>query len=112
MKPRAARSDCIRIRLHPEEKELLRFNASIQGMCIADYIRQKTLHFRLRQSATEKARLRQLARIGINLNQIARWANSHKRTVETVEILSALACLERQIRAFSSAEEEEDKTCS
>ncbi len=37
--------------------------------------------------AAPSARTRQLARIGSNLNQIARWANTHKSAAEAVEIL-------------------------
>ena len=44
----------------------------------------------------EKERLRQLARIGANLNQIAKWANTYKRAVEAVEVLTALASLEEK----------------
>jgi hypothetical protein len=55
----------------------------------------------------EKERLRQLTRIGVNLNQLARWANTHKRAVEAVEILTALASLEREISMFMAAEKAE-----
>lgn len=107
MRTTVARATSLRIRLHPEEKELLRLNAGIHGLSIADYIRQSCLSFRLRKSPMEKERLRQLARIGANLNQISRWANTHKRTVEAVEVLTALASLERQIGVFMAVEKTE-----
>ena len=34
----------------------------------------------------ERERTRELARIGSNLNQIARWANAHKGNTEAVEV--------------------------
>ncbi len=105
MRTTIARATSLRIRLHPEEKDLLRLNAGLQGLSIADYIRQNCLSFHLRKSPMEKERLRQLARIGANLNQIARWVNTHKRAVETVEVLTALASLEREIGAFMTVEE-------
>jgi hypothetical protein len=107
-----ARASGVFIRLHSEEKELLRLNAGIRGLSVSDYIRQNCLSLHLRKSPMEKERLRQLARIGANLNQIARWANTYKRAVETVEILTALASLEREIGAFTAAEKTEDEPCS
>jgi hypothetical protein len=116
MRTTVARATSLRIRLHPEEKELLRLNAGIQGLSIADYIRQNCLNFHLRKSPMEKERLRQLARIGVNLNQLARWANTYKRAVEVVEVLTALASLERTIGVFMTpvtedAETMEDAPC-
>jgi hypothetical protein len=112
MRTTVARTTSLRIRLHPEEKELLRLNAGIQGLSIADYIRQNCLSFRLRKSPMEKERLRQLARIGANLNQIAKWVNTHKRAVETVEVLTALASLEREVGVFTASEKTEGEPCS
>jgi hypothetical protein len=54
----------------------------------------------------EKERLRQLARIGANLNQLARWANTHKRRAEALDILITLAALERELHADSQTEDE------
>ncbi|MDR2054592.1 MAG: plasmid mobilization relaxosome protein MobC [Desulfovibrio sp.] len=109
MRTTVARVSGVFIRLHSEEKELLRLNAGIHDLSVSDYIRQTCLSFRLRKSPLEKERLRQLARIGANLNQIARWANTCKRTVEAVEILTTLASLEREIGAFMAAEKTEDE---
>ena len=82
-------------------------------MSVSEYIRQTCLGIRLRKTPEEKRRLRELARIGVNLNQIARWANTYKRAVEAVEVLTALASLEREIGAFMAAEEKmEDESCS
>ena len=47
----------------------------LHGMDMSDYIRQTCLGVRLRKTPEEKRRLRELARIGANLNQLARWAN-------------------------------------
>ncbi|MDR1491050.1 MAG: MobC family plasmid mobilization relaxosome protein [Desulfovibrio sp.] len=62
----------------------------------------------------EKKLLRQMARIGANINQLAKWANTW--AVETVEVLTDLAGLERRIMGFmppSMAESgTEDELCS
>ena len=97
-----ARSTAVVIRVHPEERDLLKLNAGIHGMSVSDYVRQTCLRLRLRCTPEEKRRLRELARIGSNLNQIARWANTYKDSLEAVEVLAALASLETQIESFAA----------
>ena len=45
----------------------------------------------------ERERTRELARIGSNLNQIARWANIHKENAEVVEVVAHLVAIERAL---------------
>ena len=108
MRTKTARPFSLRIRLYAEERDLLRLNAGIQGMSVSDYVRQCCLSFHLRKSPQEKERLKQLTRIGVNLNQISKWANTYKRAVEAVEVLTALASLEREIGKFMATEKTED----
>ena len=96
-----ARSTAVVIRVHPEERDLLKLNAGIHGMSISDYVRQTCLRLRLRRTPEERRRLRELARIGSNLNQLARWANTYKESLEAVEVLVALTNLETQIENFA-----------
>ncbi len=49
--------------------------------------------------------IRELARIGANINQLARWANTYKSHTEAIQILTALASLERSLNDFR------DETC-
>ena len=109
MKRKTARAFSLRIRLHSEERDLLRMNAGIQSLSVSDYIRQCCLSFHLRKSPLERERLRQLTRIGVNLNQIARWVNTYRKAVEAVEVLTALASLEREIQTFMTMENTEDE---
>ena len=97
-----ARSTAVVIRVHPEERDLLKLNAGLHGMSVSDYVRQTCLGLRLRRTPEEKRRLRELARIGSNLNQIARWANTYKESLEAVEVLAALTRLETKIKHFAS----------
>ena len=46
----------------------------------------------------ERERTREIARLGNNLNQIARWANRHKSALEAVEVIVHLAAIERALR--------------
>ena len=42
-------------------------------------------------AAVERERTRQIARIGNNPNQIARWANTYKTATEVVEVIAHLS---------------------
>ena len=96
------RNAAVVVRVYPEERDIIRFNAEPYGMSMSDYIRQTCLGIRLRRTPEEKRRLRELARIGANINQLARWANTYKRAAEAVEILAALADIERRLAEFAS----------
>jgi hypothetical protein len=100
------RSAWIKMRVTQEEKEPIAAKAAAQGHTVTDFIRQRALDYRLRQTPLEKERIRQLARIGVNLNWLARWANIHKSRIEALEVLIALAALERDLREMPSATEE------
>ena len=51
--------------------------------------------------AVERERSRQIARIGNNLNQLARWANTHTSAVEAVTVIARLVSFERSLRAVA-----------
>ena len=53
----------------------------------------------------ERERTRELARIGSNLNQIARWANAHKGNVEAVEVIAHLVAIERALDTLAVRDE-------
>ena len=100
------RSAGIKIRVTPDEKKLIESKASAQGQTVTDFLRQRALDYRLRHSPLEKERIRQLARIGANMNQIARWANTYKKRAETVEVITRLILLERELHT------EENEPCT
>jgi hypothetical protein len=95
----AARVLWLKLRVSREEKAAIIAKAEAQGQTVTDFLRQRALDYRLRQTPLEKERVRQLARIGVNLNQLARWANIHKSRAEALDVLIALACLEREAQA-------------
>lgn len=92
------RTAWIKLRVTPAEKEAIIAKADSQGQTVTDFIRQRALDYRLRQTPLEKERVRQLARIGANLNQLARWVNIHKSRAEVIDVLVALVSLERELR--------------
>ena len=48
----------------------------------------------------ERERTRQVSRIGNNLNQVDRWANTHKTAAEAVEVIAHLITIERALAAL------------
>ena len=100
------RSAWIKIRVTPDEKKLIESKVSAQGQTVTDFLRQRALDYRLRQSPLEKERIRQLARIGSNMNQIARWANTYKKRAEAMEVITRLIVLERELHT------EENEPCT
>ena len=89
----------IKVRFTDAEKAEAMDRAAAYGMTLSDFIRQRTLDFRLRQSPLEKERNRLLARISSNMNQIARWANTYKAGMDAVRIIAALAGIREALRA-------------
>ena len=96
------RTALVKLRVTPAEKDAITAKADSQGQTVTDFIRQRALDYRLRQTPLEKERVRQLARIGANLNQLARWANIHKSRAEALDVLTALVSLENVVRADTS----------
>jgi hypothetical protein len=94
-----ARGLWIKVRVSPAERTAIVAKAEAQGQTVADFLRQRALDYRLRQTPLEKERVRQLARIGVNLNQLARWANTHKGRAEARDMLIALVSLEQTVWA-------------
>ena len=60
---------------------------------------------RRRRSTADPALVRELARVGNNLNQLARWANRDKGGVEAVAVLARLVEIERELVALRGAAE-------
>ncbi len=95
------RDQWIKIRVSIEEKKSFEQKASESGMTMADLIRQRLLTFRIRKTAHEQERIRMLARVGNNINQLARWANSHKNGLEAIQVIMRLDAILQELRKES-----------
>ena len=90
-------------RVTPEELEQWRAKARAAGVSLSELVRQAMARTRTWTAAArdaERERTFQLARIGSNLNQIARWANTHKASAEAVEVIAHLMTIERELGAL------------
>ena len=75
-------------------------------MTLSDLVRRSVgrVHtWTVAHAEVERGRTRELARLGNNLNQIARWANTHKEAIQAVEVIAHLIAIERALAALSPA---------
>ena len=93
-----SRTAWIKLRVTPTEKETITAKAKAQGQTVTDFIRQRALDYRLRKTPLEKEHVRQVARVGANLNQLARWVNTYKSRAEAIRVLAALLSFERALK--------------
>ena len=96
------------VRLHarvsPAELADWRAKAAAAGVPLSDLLRQamaRTRTWTAVAADAERERTRQVARIGNNLNQLARWANRHASAVEAVEVIANLVAFERELRKLT-----------
>jgi len=92
------------IRLSKAEKTSWQEKAILAGMPLASLVRQAmkkaTISKQLDRSLFQE-RTCQIRRIGINLNQIAKWANTYKTTAEAIEIIEALKEIEKTLNQLT-----------
>lgn len=104
-KRKLERTALIPIRVKPEEKEMITKKAEAAELSVSEYLRSlangATITPRRKRAYLRDPAFaeytRQLARIGNNLNQLARWANAEKTTIEAVRITAHLVAIEEAI---------------
>ena len=92
------RDRLLKVRLTSEELADIQAKAEAAGLTVSDLARCRLLDYRLRQSGPERELLLHLARIGGNINQLARWVNTYKGRIETIEIISRLDEIQCEIK--------------
>ena len=94
----------VHARVSPAELADWRAKAAAVGVPLSDLLRQamaRTRTWTAPALAVERERSRQIARIGNNLNQLARWANTHKTEAEAVAVIANLVSFERSLLAVA-----------
>lgn len=91
----------VKLRTTPEQRAAWYAKAEAKGVTFSDLARQTldgvTVHRRAQLRRVDPSLLRQLARLGNNLNQLARWANRDQRYAETALIMGQLIAIEREL---------------
>lgn len=109
---RPTRSALVQVRVRPSELAVWRLKATSAGVPLSVLMRQAMARTgawtpspadaeRERAHEVERGRTREMARIGNNLNQIARWANEHKSSADAGEVLVRLVAIEQALRDLS-----------
>ena len=96
----AGRTVWVKIRASEGERAEWHVKARSAGLTLSDLVRRSVGRVRtwtVAHAEVERGRTRELARLGNNLNQIARWANTHKGAVEAVEVIGHLIAIERAL---------------
>ena len=105
------RSVEIHVRVSPAERAAWRAKAAAAGVPLSALLRQamaRTRTWTAPAADVERERTRQIARIGNNLNQLARWANTHGSAVEAVAVIANLVVFERTLRTVAHLGREAD----
>ena len=95
-----SRSVWVKVRATAAERAEWHRKAESVGLSLSDLVRRSVGRVRtwtVAHAELERQRTRELARIGSNLNQIARWANIHKENAEVVEVAAHLVAIERAL---------------
>lgn len=94
----------INIKVTSAERKEWQSMAKAKNMTVADLIRdalgREKVGIAPKRRASRKADpvlIANLARIGNNLNQIARWANTYKSDAEAVEVVAGLMSIEKNL---------------
>lgn len=105
MNTKVQRLHTVSIRLTDEEKLDWELKASSAGLSTSQLVREAMGRVRVlnvSDRAIQKERTRQIAKIGNNLNQIARWANTYITNIDALEVISYLAAIEKALLALAS----------
>ncbi len=105
MPRKVQRTNTISIRLTESEKLDWELKAHAAGLTISQLAREamgKVRVTNISARAIQIERTRQIAKIGNNLNQIARWANTYKHAAEAVEVVTHLIAIEQALLALSN----------
>ncbi|NJO98992.1 MAG: MobC family plasmid mobilization relaxosome protein [Pleurocapsa sp. CRU_1_2] len=95
----------ITIRLSVDEKIAWQEKAVFAGIPLSILIREamsRTRTWTANDRSSIREQTRQISRIGNNLNQIAKWANTYKSTAEAIEIIEALRTIEKALTQLST----------
>ena len=96
------RTSRIELRLAPDVKTAWENKAAACGLSLSDLIRhavEGTKPPRRKRIDVDPELVRQVAQIGNNLNQLARWANRDKGKVDAMAVISRLNDIDRGVGA-------------
>ena len=103
------RTVIVAARVTPAERAAWREKVAAAGVSPSALLREamaRTRTWTAPARAIERERIRQIARIGNNLNQLARWANTHASAAKAVSVIAHLVSFERALLAVAHFDED------
>lgn len=97
----AKKQHMLQVRIDEEDYEKLQKLADAAGISMSSLVRDHIGKIRVRNRTDERERVAMLNRINANLNMIARWVNTHKSAAASVEVVTHLMAIEREIGELS-----------
>lgn len=95
------RNHFIKVRVNDSELAQIKEKAAEANLTISDLLRKSTLDFTLRKTKLNREKIRHLARIGSNINQLARWANTYKHKAPALEAILWLNRLTNEVHQIA-----------
>ena len=90
----------LELRCTEDDKRRWQEKADAAGVSLSELVRTALDKARVpdkRGKAERTAALREVAKIGNNLNQIAKWANTYKTSAEAVAVVAHLVAIEQEV---------------
>lgn len=94
------RTATIKVRVTVTEQAGWQTKADAAGVSVSELVRSAMTRVKTWtpvNAEIERERNRELAKIGNNLNQIARWANAYKSAADAIEVVSHLRSIEQML---------------
>lgn len=94
------RTAIIKVRVTGAEQAGWQTKAEAAGVSVSELVRSAMTRVKtwtIANTEIERERNRELAKIGNNMNQIARWANTYKSAADAIEIVSHLRSIEQKM---------------
>ncbi|WP_423928243.1 MobC family plasmid mobilization relaxosome protein [Candidatus Palauibacter sp.] len=98
------RTVMVAARVTPAERAAWQEKAAAAGVSPSELLRRamaRTRTWTAPARSAERERTRQIARIGNNLNQLARWANTYASATEAISVIAHLVSFERSLLALA-----------
>ena len=88
----------LKIRASEDELAAWKEQAKAAGLPLSQLLRTSLKNVVVHNRADDRELIRALSRLGINMNQLAAWANSRRGALEALRLIPYLIDLERQVK--------------
>lgn len=93
----------VQIQCSEEQRDNWKAKAGASGVSLSEMLRIALEESKLKRRQridVDPNLIRELARIGNNLNQLAHWANQKKSAAQAVEVVSHLSAIENELSSL------------